>query len=672
MQTSEYPETLKAAAEQREYMKGHKERILEALTAVIGKEISDIGPPSGVFTGVGEISIVYLFTYGQADELRRYIAKFELHENDRFDKENEAAEAVRRDYPLPQILLPIYSKEYDEVNGEPAIILYNAAHDFVHTREIADLGQYLSKQLSTNVDNCLNAISYVQDVLTNLHSNYPGRRIEVDAASQPIKWSGSFSFSESASEGLEIAAAFAMPGVDWESAPADVTELVGRWLPNPIHPVDVILSKSTGVVKLSMIHGDLNASNVLVTIGNRQEPRETYFIDISHAAKSEISARDFARLEVDFWGNIFPLFCGSNDPLQTQVLISDILNGSEPAIEEPWPAPILSFLKLLIHWRQATYKNLDIGRDALPREYFFALYFSHLKKLSYGRHGAELQSFGQAEARKRLSTHVVGAALALEMINAIETGELTSERLSEIGDLGKNEGLIKSIPILSPTGQPIDPNSIPIRIELTDEGAVAEPVALSDLVVFARQFPGSGVSEERIELTSPRYAQFVYQRTALLKKENLEPRDLKAIAKLEADILEMERHHDFVYAGLQVLVFDAKIRFSCARLGNENIAANAVNNFVIELRGGAFIPRDRLDRRLIHPSYPGSGYHLYLTDNEYEEWVRGISVADFDLTAKAERVLPALLVGMLRDHNQITETDLELLYDVDSWTVHIS
>jgi len=673
MQMSKYPETLDEAVQSRAYMKGHEERIINALAQTHGIDVKEIPPPTGVLTGVGKISIVYLFAYGSVDELRRYIAKFELYENDRFNKENDAANFVRRVRPLPQILMPIYSDQYDPETGTPGIILYDAVQDFTHTREIAELGNYLSVQLPTNTDNCLNALNYVQDILTNLHSGTPGCRTDVDENARPLEWERSFPFSKKAREGLQSAAKFALPGVDWSRDPERSTELGGRWLPNPLNEFPAMLKKSTGVVKLSMIHGDLNVSNVLMTLGTRQQPRESYLIDISHAAGHEISARDFARIEVDLWANIFPLFTRDNNLQLVQAQISDILNGGEPTIEDPWPKEIKNFLGIVLQWRHDTYKNLNAGPDSLPREYFYALYFSHLKKLSYGRDGAELESLSEAEARKRMAVHVIGAALAKEMIATIETGQLTEQRFRRALNLTCDDKLIASIPLRKNKGLPRDPNNIPVCIQLTDEGVLAGNQSLPDLIAFARQFPGSSIAEERIEIDSPRYAQFVAQKTALLNKQDLDPKEMRSLADLETTIHGMDHHLNMVYAGLQILVFDSEMRDNCYKLRDVSIAANAIQNFVNILRCKPSSEPGRKDRRLIYPSIGGSGYHLYLTDDEFEEWARdGWKVEKFNLTAKAEWIIPALLAGMLSEHDEITERDLSLLHDVDAWTIHES
>ena len=94
---------------------------------------------------------------------------------------------------------------------------------------------------------------------------------------------------------------------DWEKAPT--FDILGRdgqhSLPNPFHSLLSDLQGHTGQVIRSRIHGDLNLTNVIVSLRSNREIDETFVIDLANSQPNRVLAMDFARLEAEIWRNVF-------------------------------------------------------------------------------------------------------------------------------------------------------------------------------------------------------------------------------------------------------------------------------------------------------------------------------------------------------------------------------
>ncbi|HEX5271061.1 MAG TPA: hypothetical protein VFW33_11255, partial [Gemmataceae bacterium] len=180
----------------------------------------------------------------------------------------------------------------------------------------------------------------------------------------PGAWGDFFPEMAGAHGGLLKAAGDAWPGVDWANeATFRLPDLLGqRELHNPFPHLVRLLALPTGPVWLSLAHGDLNLTNVLVDQSANFAPTGVILIDFPFTerdrGRSRLTAIDFACFESEFWKEVYLSLLdeGKLDlerALRSFVTVRDYLEGrsdSKPRSRSPLPAEALNLIRHVRHY----------------------------------------------------------------------------------------------------------------------------------------------------------------------------------------------------------------------------------------------------------------------------------------------------------------------------------
>jgi uncharacterized protein associated with vWA-MoxR-VMAP ternary system len=120
------------------------------------------------------------------------------------------------------------------------------------------------------------------------------------------------------------------PGVDWNGAATfRIPDAVNadRLAANPFSPLTRLLQEPTGRVMLSRIHGDLNLTNVILSLNEERSINRSFVIDLTNCKADRIQAVDFARLEAEIWRPVMsPMENESSADVQF-IAVRDVLDG---------------------------------------------------------------------------------------------------------------------------------------------------------------------------------------------------------------------------------------------------------------------------------------------------------------------------------------------------------
>ncbi len=323
------------------------------------------------------------------------VAKFDKESRARGEWENVRL-LMRTNYPM-QIILPVpgQGKMYEEGDfSKRVIISRNAAGLAAPGAMVRTLKEFLGQRLSDSAADCVQAARRGLSHL-GFFARENGRvsSTHVDGAS-PLKWMHFYGNDDEHSKRPNIPGELSVifdearkdgTGVDWENAlelRAEHFRGVSRALPNPLCDVNDYLSEYTGPVFLSRTHNDLNLTNLLVSVDETGNPIETLLIDLADSIPNDLTVRDFARLEIELWHD---LFCEvmRRDSLLNEipaclVTMRDVLDGRLKTFSDDLPQFAKNFSALISHIREQAAVHLNGARPQkeVIGEYLHALYFS--------------------------------------------------------------------------------------------------------------------------------------------------------------------------------------------------------------------------------------------------------------------------------------------------------
>jgi Ternary complex associated domain 9 len=288
----------------------------------------------------------------------------------------------------------------------------------------------LQKQFPSNPANCLNVLHRLHDSLYYLHQ-HTTTDLSGRVPKGSLRWNHFFPqfIKPEYWEGLHKVARGAWKGFAWpldEEKVASNKTLNNREFANPFAVLTKPPSFLGNVEKMpavSRVHGDLNLSNILVVPSHGLHPIDIILIDLADAEPDQLTAKDYAVLEAEFWREIFSkhLEKADEDHAATQfLLIRDYLEGRSDQIgsEDEFTIPCLRFVQEL---RKLAYQRLNPKRSGyLLDDYFRCLYFVSLGALGF-------ESVQKSQLQKRIS--ILAASLCLETLGDWEGGQYVGEMI---------------------------------------------------------------------------------------------------------------------------------------------------------------------------------------------------------------------------------------------------
>ncbi len=356
-------------------------------------------PPNKPETGVCGKSRVWFLSMRtrHGDELS-FIAKCD--EPDRFREEWKAIEELR-DLKSPiEAMLPVSGNK-----PKHNVIVYQNVAEQVLTGHVWTLKRLLKEQLADNLDNCLQALEDTLKPLRLFYTSEPGSARLTDHLGRGT-WTAIFPAVQNKLKQVENRA-----NPQWLSG-------FQRSLPDPFRHAPDFLNERLGRVLHSRIHGDLNLTNVLIGLNGWFGPEKVFLIDLANSQRDAVTALDLARLECEFWHEIFAQLGGERISVAERanvfVAIRDCLDGRTCTLESSLPKAgqnVLSWVKKI---REEAYRTLAGNQpDYHMADYMTALYLTHLRCLAF-------ESVQESEMKQRIAT--LGAALALEYLLALRKG----------------------------------------------------------------------------------------------------------------------------------------------------------------------------------------------------------------------------------------------------------
>jgi hypothetical protein len=277
-------------------------------------------------------------------------------------------------------ILPINNNRRDD-----GVMIFTHMTEGAGSGEFRTFHAYLAQQMEAAPDNCLMATKLALQLLQLLQSQR--RRVNaVDGL--PLMWGNAF----------------------WNATPPEI-DTIRRHLVDSGFDADGImreflaaLQRPCGMVTVSWIHGDLNLTNILVTLGNTYSPTRAYLIDLSHAFADRLTVIDYATLEIEVLAQIYR---GGRRPGETsEPALHNLLQVLAGAPASEGPAVDRASYRITSVIREAAF--LTIGNNYA--EYFRTL---HVTSVSLLKHRPD-------PVRTGLLIQI--ATEALSVISALESG----------------------------------------------------------------------------------------------------------------------------------------------------------------------------------------------------------------------------------------------------------
>ena len=680
--SNDFPANLREARERKKYLKGHKESIVDLLQETL-KRKPDIKDPIEVFSGVGEISLVYLLTAGLDGNFKDYVAKFELQDDNRYRAEKGALNRLA-ELAVPRSVLKAFAyKDADPSSGNPALIIFEAAHSFSRSGRIVEFQQLLQDQLESNLDNCLYALTLLNKELLDLHNSHPGSFETKMKNGKAMTWKHFFSFKL---DELYDSANFAYAPIQWKKDPSASIIIHKTRLPNPIAALEDRLNALTGKLRLSLIHGDLNSTNVLFTLDRFRAPDLPILIDVSHAATYKPTAVDYARLEVDLWGQVFPEIAGQN----WQTLLGQmrsLLEDGEAQLTPGWTERgAVSFFSLIRCWRKFAYTALSEHKVYVPDDYLHCLYFGHMKKLSYGPDGPELRLLSEPMQQTHLGIHLFGASIAVNTLNRIQKGAYTATAEQQLSNFLEEKQQLSRIAV-SPSDRndnltTSEPRELVI-VELDDRAYLAFPQETESQIAVLRFNHLNYPTDSGLRFSGERFRQYRNRVMELRQMKNLTIHERAELTINAKHIDAMQFHLTMLAEGFKFILFH-KLSY---RLYENSVAAEAIRNFVIIMSPSSMpagfcqykLFHDKLEPRLNSAFVVANGLSeavgsRQITEDILQGWGCKLGkIGDFASLERATHGLPAVLLAIesmrRTDSQKLSDVGLDDLLDLAQWSV---
>ena len=345
------------------------------------------------------------------------VAKCDIKE--RADKEMRRIGELRFLQLPPQIALPINELSFPQ----DGVILYRTLDGTVK------LESFLQQQSRSNIGNCLFVLTRLHDSLDYLHQ-HTQEHTSRKPPNESLRWHHFFPkfLDHDYRETLRKRARGAWVGVAW---PSDAKSVAlqkvspGRRFPNPFAACDKWpsdLEKIDKPPRVSRVHGDLNLSNILVVPSPGRHPIDIFLIDLADAEPDQLTAKDYAVLEAEFWREVFSKTLeGEGNPnlaVSQFLWIRDFLEGrcGDRVDADVFTRNSRDFVQKL---RELARERLSLGRTGyLLDDYFRCLFYVSLGALAF-------DSVQKSPLQKRIS--ILAASLCLEALEDWEGGNYTGE-----------------------------------------------------------------------------------------------------------------------------------------------------------------------------------------------------------------------------------------------------
>jgi hypothetical protein len=381
--------------------------------------------PKLVLTGLAGYSRVYFFSLRASGITRFFIVKFDTPT--RLTAERQKIRSIRERGKVPQeFVLPD-----SELNTKGGILLYPAFQESATFGQVVQLAELLRRQLIPSPENVITAFKMLFDALLRF---YVGGKNE----DRYGDWSEVEEDTRDLVTGLPTILGNHLPeSKEWTVDAARLTALgPAPRLHNPFTRLADRLRSQPGLLLYSCVHGDLQSTNVLVALGDRDVPERVAIIDFEKFGIDRPVVCDLARIEADFWRSVFTViapaalrdtFPNPQDldvaVLQAFVCALDLLDGRP----QRWPSVHADVEKLAVAVGRCVYDlrcrawgilHVGANKNWYPKPYFHALLFYYakavLRPLVY-KHPIRLQAV------------VLAAALAEETLSDMDAGRYAFE-----------------------------------------------------------------------------------------------------------------------------------------------------------------------------------------------------------------------------------------------------
>lgn len=402
--TREYP--LGAGDGEPDQWNSDEPIIRQALSAMGLSVPSPLPKPGYAATGVAGRSRVWFISLDTPTKGElSMIAK--LDDPARASKEWEAIKNLEQLNTPLEAILPMRGN-----HREHGVVIYQNSAAQASTGRIWTLRELLHKQLSHNPGNCTLALDKVLDALRLFYQAEPGSARLASAGGGTL-WKDSFPALNHQLDGLQ--AAYEKPG-EWRGEHS---------LPNPFTEAKRYLSEPRGKILCSRIHGDPNLTNFLIGLNGKYEPERVFIIDLADSRHDMPVALDLARMEAEFWHEVF---AGENDEngqppnpaerLKAFQTWRARLDGRRGETTESGFASAGNAVSWVNRIRDEASRVLAAGQATYAmHDYMVALYLTHLNSLHYA-------SVRQSPLKVQVA--LAGAASALAYLLELEHGKKPS------------------------------------------------------------------------------------------------------------------------------------------------------------------------------------------------------------------------------------------------------
>lgn len=364
--------------------------------------------PNGMATGVAGRSEVWFITLVRpAGGEQCLVAKFD--EPDRADREWDAIEQFRKVNCLPNTMKPI-----ERNVREHGVVVYQDTNALTMTGETKSLAQYLITQLGVNLDNCLAALAQSLKALEYFYIQEPGAA-RLTSQGKTNRWSDLVPISDARYEAICQGIYIALPSFTLTGESFCFEALSDVHLLNPIIGFQDYILKPCGRILLSRVHGDLNLSNVLVALDHKHGPDSVFLIDLADSRNETPTALDLARLETEFWHELFANIWQGGEPDFVKVAYTAISSLNFPdgqyQVDSQVTANAIIWINAI---RTEAFRILGGNRKGyMLEDYMKMLYILHVRALAYPTVQASSRSCQIA---------LLGAALAKRFLLELEQG----------------------------------------------------------------------------------------------------------------------------------------------------------------------------------------------------------------------------------------------------------
>jgi hypothetical protein len=384
------------------------------------KNNDPIRKPFQILSGLAGFSRIYVYYIKNEESNQTLLVKFDRP--DRMDREWDAIKKLKiSGETLTEIQLPLHKN--DKRHG---ILVTPAFHTKTYAGHILQFKDLLINQLTTNPENIEKALSFLNKFLKKLYS-------KASLADEPVNWITSNNRLNDLSIIQKILDKWEIKcncNNDFWIEEKKLSSPIRFF--NPTYQLDSQLSKQRERLLRGRTHGDLQTTNLLVSMSTDHVPEELAIIDIERMDSQAPIVDDLVSLEADFWRTVYPEIARKQfkvedylkPAIEAMVIAIDTLDGRKPRIM-PANNDVIVLCnaagRFICKLRQMSWNLLRDRGDSeySPYAYMKSLQFFFLKQLTY-----------PIVYEDMLKTHLswIGASLAIETSSELQSGRYLNGR----------------------------------------------------------------------------------------------------------------------------------------------------------------------------------------------------------------------------------------------------